>query len=179
VLSGLIGNLHLPVTVGLASIASLGYLVSRARHGVKQFTLFDVVAVVLLMAIVTATSVPLLEAAAAGAKQTALMENLHTLRSQIELYRLQHGGEPPVLYQGTLPQLVQATDVTGIPGWPGKRYPYGPYLSKGITANALTGRSVVTATESFPPKAASGAGGWLYHQPTGQIAIDLPEMLNQ
>jgi hypothetical protein len=55
----------------------------------------------------------------------------------------------------------------------------GPYLPEGIPANPLTGRSVITATETFPPEAASGQGGWLYQQETGQIAPDLPNILNR
>ena len=175
----MLGNVQLPAVVALAAIAALGYLVSHARHGRKQFTLLDGATVVLLMCIVAATAVPLLETAAQGAKQTALLQNLHALRSQIELYRAQHGGEPPVLYQGTFPQLIQATDAKGVPGLRGGNHPWGPYFPSGIPTNPMTGRTVVTASDSFPPTVASGNGGWLYHQPSGQIAIDLPGMLDK
>jgi type II secretory pathway pseudopilin PulG len=174
-----LGNVRIPVTVALAAIASLGYLVSRSRHGGKRFTLFDGMAIVLLMGIVSATSVPLLEAAAYTARHTALMQNLYTLRSQIEHYRLEHGGEAPVLVEDTLPQLLHRTDASGTPGQSASRFPYGPYLPKGIPVNPVTGRSVITASDSFPPPAASGNGGWLYHEATGQIAADLPEALDR
>jgi hypothetical protein len=131
------------------------------------------------MGIVTAASAPILEAAAYTARHSALMQNLYTLRSQIGLYCLEHGGEPPVLVESTLPQLVHRTDANGTPGQSASRFPHGPYLPRGIPVNPVTGRSVITATDSFPPKAASGNGGWLYHEATGQIAADLPEALNR
>jgi type II secretory pathway pseudopilin PulG len=176
---GFLADTRLPATVALAAIAALGYFVSRSRKGPRQFTLYDFVATVFLMAIVAATSVPLLEAASQGVKQSTLIQNLADLRAQIKLYRLQHGGEPPVYYERTLPQLVQATDAGGVPGPVGSRRPYGPYFPRGIPVNPLTGRATVTLTDTFPPTNASGNGGWLYHQATGRIAIDAPGLLDR
>ena len=107
------------------------------------------------------------------------MQNLHAFRTQIDLYKLQHGGDPPLAYEGILPQLVQATNAQGVPGPHDSRHPYGPYFPSGLPRNAVTDSTTITLTEDFPPTAASGNGGWLYHQPTGQVAIDLPDMLEQ
>ena len=52
------------------------------------------------------------------------------------------------------------------------------YLNE-IPANPLTGVATITETEETPPKHASGTGGWLYHQATGRIFIDAPELLNK
>ena len=178
-LSGLLENLHITAAVALAGVTALGYMMARFRRGRKQFTLIDCITVVLLMAIVSGAAIPLLEAASRGAKESALLQNLHSLRSQIALYKIEHGGEPPLLYEGTLPQLTHATDGAGTPGTPGGKCPYGPYLPNGILVNPVTGRSVVTETNTFPPTACSGNGGWLFHQESGQIAADLPEMLKR
>jgi len=172
-------NLQLPAAVALAALALIGYMASYARSGKADFTVIDAVIVAVLAAIVGATTIPLLEMANRRAKTTALLQNLHTLRSQIELYKLGHGGEPPVLYQGSFPQLIRATNAEGIPGEPGTEYPFGPYLRSGLPLNPITGRSIVTATGVFPPTAPSKNGGWLYHQATGQIAADLAEYLDQ
>jgi len=120
-----------------------------------------------------------IERATRQAQQSTLSENLRVLREQIELYKLQHGGYPPTLYEGGFPQLIRATDSRGRVGPPGSNYPLGPYLRTGVPLNPVTGRSIVTPTDVFPPEAASGNGGWLYHQPTGQIAIDLEEHLDR
>lgn len=128
--------------------------------------------VVAIMAAVTAIAMPLVSAADERAKATALQQDLHTLRSQIELYKVDHAGQLPLVYEGTFPQLTEPTDAKGVPGTGGKEYPYGPYL-KQIPVNPYTGVSTITATEKFPPAAPSGTGGWLYHEPTGQIVPDM------
>ena len=149
----------------------------RNRHGRTNLTVIDAVLLIVVIAIVCATAVPLIEAANRRAQQSALAQNLHTLRSQIELYKAEHGGQTPLLHDGTLPQMVQPTNADGMPGPAGGKYPFGPYLRSGVPTNPVSGRSVITATKSFPPTAASGNGGWLYHQETGQIVPDLEEYL--
>jgi type II secretory pathway pseudopilin PulG len=174
---------RLPTTVAISASISTLQAYSRmsrgSRHGRTNLTVIDVVLLVVVIAIVCATAVPLIEAANRRAQQSTLAQNLHTLRSQIELYKAEHGGRPPVLHEGMLPQMVQPTNADGVPGPAGGKYPFGPYLRSGVPINPVTGRSIVTATKTFPPTAASGNGGWLYHQETGQIAPDLDEYLGQ
>jgi len=172
-------GLQLPATVALAALAVLGYMVSRARQGRAQLTVLDALIVAGVVIILAAAAIPLIEAASSSARESALLENLHTLRSQIALYKAEHGGEPPLLFEGTFPQLIQPTNAAGEPGPIGSKYPFGPYLRTGVPLNPITGRSVVTLTKSFPATAPSGNGGWLYHQATGQIAADLEEYLTQ
>jgi general secretion pathway protein G len=170
-------DLQLPATVALAAMAVLGYLVTHARHGRTEFTLMDALILAVVVAIAAAAGIPLLEAASRRAQTSVLRENLRTLRSQIELYKLEHHGQPPVLSEGTLPQLIRATNAAGATGEPGGKHPLGPYLRGGVPVNSVTGRSIVTPTDVFPPAAPSGNGGWIYHQATGQIAADLKEFL--
>ncbi len=132
-----------------------------------------------VIAIVGAVAVPLFETASGRAELSALLRNLHTLRSQIELYKAEHDGRPPVAYQGTFPQLIKATNDAGIPGPPGPEFPHGPYLRGGVPVNSMTGRSIVTLTETFPPDSPSGNGGWIYHQASGQIAADTQRFLTE
>ena len=118
---------------------------------------------------------PMLDAAGDGAKSSAVQHNLRTLRQQIEMYKVEHGGKPPVLFKGDFPQLVYSTNSEGIPGPRGPMHPFGPYLPGGVPVNPHSGSSVVALTESFPPTAHTGTVGWLYHQESGRIAPDLPE----
>jgi general secretion pathway protein G len=170
---------HLPASILLGMIAGAAYLIAYGRHRSREFGLFDAMVVVTVMAIATAMAMPLLNAASDQTSASALLQNLHTLRNQIELYKVEHGGQPPLVYEGTFPQLMHATNAQGIPGPPGEENPYGPYLPTGIPVNPYTGSSRVTQTESFPPEAASGAGGWLYHPQTGRIAPDLDGHLTE
>jgi general secretion pathway protein G len=176
---GLSSNLQFAACVGLAALATVGYLVSRARCGRKEFTLLDALILAAAIAIVAGTGVPLLEAARYQTQLTVLQENLHTLRSQIELYRLQHQGVAPRVENGTLPQLLRPTNAAGAIGSGGSRYSLGPYLVSGVPTNPVTGRSIVSLTESFPPQSPTEGGGWLYHQATGQIAADVAGYLRQ
>lgn len=169
-------NANLPAAALLGAIAAGGYILAHARHRQLRFTLLDAMIVVVIMAIVTAIAMPLVTAAGEQARESALLQNLRTLRAQIELYKLEHGGEVPLLYEGTFPQLTEATNAAGLPGPPGRDHPCGPYFG-GIPANPYTGVSVVTLTETFPPTESTPVGGWLYHQETGQIAADLAEHL--
>jgi type II secretory pathway pseudopilin PulG len=166
-------GLQLPAALILGAMAAAAYLIGYIRHRGLQFHLLDALLVVAIMAVGTAVAMPLLNAAHDRATDAALRQNLRIVRGQIALYKMEHGGRPPLLFEGTFPQLVHATDSEGVPGPPGKDYPYGPYLPGGMPANPYTGVSVVTATDTFPPTVPSGVGGWLYHQPTGRVAADL------
>jgi general secretion pathway protein G len=151
----------------------LGPMRNHTRSGKTDFTLVDAILLAVVVAIGGAVGIPLIEKTTGQARRTALLENLHTLRSQIELYKLEHGGEPPVLYQNTFPQLIRATNAQGIPGERSSKYPYGPYLHDGVPVNPVTGCSIVALTDTFPPARPSGNGGWIYHQETGRVAADL------
>ncbi|MHC4176039.1 MAG: hypothetical protein ACYSWU_00945 [Planctomycetota bacterium] len=154
-------------------------MLNHTRSGKAEFTLVNAVILAVVVAIAGGIGIPLIEKASGRARRTALLQNLRTLRSQIELYKAEHGGNPPVLYESTFPQLIRATNAEGIPGQPSSKYPYGPYLHAGVPVNPLTERSIVTPTDTFPPTAPSGNGGWLYHQETGRIAIDLEGYLEE
>jgi type II secretory pathway pseudopilin PulG len=170
-------QVEIPVATGLAALAAIAFMIARARQREREFSLVDSLLLVILMSIAAAGGVTLVEAASAQAKETALRENLRMFRTQIEAYRLQHGGESPVLYKGSFPQLTEATDRRGMPGQPDSKHPYGPYFRAGIPVNPITGRWTVTLTDKSPPSRPSGHGGWLYHQQSGRITADLAEFL--
>lgn len=142
---------------------------SLRRHA---FTLVEVLIVVVILAILAGTVIPQFTASSDDAKDSAALYNLHTLRAQIELYKVQHNGVAPALTGGAFPQLTLATDADGNTGQPGDTYPYGPYLASGVPPNPLTGTPTVTAVATIPPASESGTGGWLYHEDSGQIFID-------
>lgn len=173
------GDLRLLAWTTRAVATVLGPMLSRIRSGKAELTLVNAVILAIVVAIAGGVGVPLVRKASRRAERTALLQNLRTLRSQIALYKLEHGGQPPALYQNTFPQLIRATNAEGIPGQAGSKYPYGPYLHGGVPVNPVTGCSIVTLTDTFPPAAPSGNGGWIYHQQTGQIAIDLEEFLTE
>ncbi|MFZ5833583.1 MAG: hypothetical protein ACOY3P_26140 [Planctomycetota bacterium] len=148
------------------------------RAGRTELTIVDALLLAILSTVVLAIAIPLLQTATDHVRQATLLDNLRTLRSQIELYKLEHRGNPPILREGALPQMIRPTNDEGITGIGRSDFPHGPYLKEGVPLNPITGRSVITLTDEFPPRKASGNGGWLYHQPSGQIVPDLPKFLD-
>jgi general secretion pathway protein G len=141
------------------------------------FTLIEIMIVVVILAILAATIIPQFSTSVNDSKVATMQSNLHTLRSQIQLYSLQHNGLFPSISNSTLPQLTGNTDVNGNLGT-GSAYIYGPYVQTQIPINPIDGNSTVTTTAVFPPTAATSAGGWLYDAATGQIAANDSGYLN-
>jgi len=172
-------QLTTPALALLAAGVALLYSLLRFRSRREEFGLVDFGILLMAVFTVAATVVPLVSAAQDRANAAALLRDLHIVRTQIELYKAEHNGRVPLLYKGGFPQLSQATDGIGVPGTPGTRFPYGPYLREGIPPNPFTGQSVVTAVQEFPATAPTGAGGWVYHQETGRIAPDVEGFLER
>ncbi|HEX5104542.1 MAG TPA: type II secretion system protein [Pirellulaceae bacterium] len=135
----------------------------------SAFTLVEVLIVVVIMAILAATIIPQFTDSTNDAKVSTTKFNLHTLRSQIELYRAQHNGLVPT---GTLVELTKSTDIDGNQGT-GTSFPYGPYIRE-IPMNPFTNSQTVTVITADPAAAGdvTGSGGWLYNDTTGGIWID-------
>ena len=141
----------------------------------SAFTLIEVLIVVVIMAVLAATIIPQFASSTTDAKASALKFNLHGLRQQVEMYKLQHNGTAPALTGGTLPGLIFASDAAGANTGsitPDSTHPFGPYVQGGaLPTNPFDGTVTVTQISTFPPTATAGAGqGWLYEPTSGQFA---------
>jgi prepilin-type N-terminal cleavage/methylation domain-containing protein len=74
----------------------------------SAFTLVEILIVVVIMAILAATIIPQFTDSTKDAKSSTGKFNLHTLRSQIQLYRAHHEGTAP---GDDLLELMDTTDV--------------------------------------------------------------------
>src|SRR5688572_16407018 len=141
------------------------------KHSARSaFTLVEVLIVVVIMAILAATIIPQFTDSTNDAKLSTVKFNLHTMRSQIELYKAHHNG---LLPSATLVELTKSTDVDGTQGT-GASFPYGPYMRE-IPANPFTNSSAVKSITNDPAVAAdvtSGNAGWLFNATSGGIWID-------
>lgn len=142
------------------------------RRPLCGFTLIEVLIVVVIMSILASVVISHYLDSANDAKKSVLQHNLNQFRLQLELYKVDHRGQTPQLINGSLPQMLASTDSNGAIGPAGPSYPFGPYMLAGLPQNPMSGNSTITAVASFPPTSASGNGGWLYLQTTGQIAAD-------
>jgi general secretion pathway protein G len=143
----------------------------------RGFTLIEVLIVVVIMSILAGVVISHYLDSAEDAKKSVLLHNLSQFRLQVELYKIDHQGLPPQLINGSLPQMIATSNSSGVIGPAGDSYPYGPYMLAGLPENPLTAKTTITAVSSFPPTSASGNGGWLYLQSTGQICPDSPGYL--
>ena len=134
-----------------------------ARHTMaKGFTLVEILIVVVILGILAAIVIPQFTSASETARAASLQSQLQTLRSQLELYQVQHNGD--------YPPLVTDTDwdkMTGTTGQDGAETgtAFGPYLQK-APVNAFTGGSGLAADNS---------ADWQYTETTGAIVAVLPE----
>ena len=125
----------------------------------RAFTLIEILIVVVILGILAAVVVPQFSDASSDAKLSALQTNLQTVRSQLQLYKLQHDETWPSL-AGFEKQMTQATDAAGKPAPPGTTgFPYGPYLLS-IPDNPYTDTNTVT-------KGATDSSAWYYDEKVG------------
>ena len=135
-------------------------------RSISAFTLIEVLIVVVIMAVLAATVIPQFSASTTDAKESSLKFNMHTLRSQIELYKIHHG-EYPKLTGTSLPQLLTTTDAAGDEDASGA---FGPYLDGDIPANPFDNKNTVyDAGTDSPEEATDDAEGWQYDEDTGGI----------
>lgn len=133
----------------------------------RGFTLVEILIVVVILGILAAIVIPQFSDASEDAKESALTSNLQTVRSQIELYKVQHGGEVPQPESGgaTWDRMTTYTDIDGTASaTKDTTYCYGPYLQK-VPTNPFNNKSAV---EVGTGSAAGGTTyGWYFNSSTG------------
>ncbi len=140
----------------------------------KGFTLVEILIVVIILGILAAIVIPQFTEASNDARESALASDLQTIRSQVELYKVQHNMYPGYTYDPDtdttsawdgatfVTQLTGTTDGNGNAGTD-----YGPYLQKfpangfvsGANADAVTG----DGTDGY---------GWNFNATTGKFTAN-------
>jgi general secretion pathway protein G len=157
----------------------------------KGFTLVEILIVVVILGILAAIVIPQFTGASTEAKESSLKSDLQAIRSQIELFRIQHNAEilpgETVNASGSIVTITSAdevvnalcyrTDKNGVPDTTGTglatTYKYGPYMNK-LPENpfsAVDDTVVVVADKSEGPSslaigttklAGAGTTGWYF-----------------
>ena len=130
------------------------------------FTLVEILIVVIILGILAAIVIPQFTDASNEARLSSLQSDLQTVRSQIELYKIQHLDNNPwadSVTQGTdiWTQMTTVTDATGAAGGN-----LGPYLQQPPT-NPFSPAAVSTTVVAAAAAPADDAAGWWFNTTTG------------
>jgi type II secretion system protein G len=128
----------------------------------NAFTLIEVLIVVIIMAVLAATIIPQFSQSTDDAKSSSVEFNLHTMQTQIEMYRFQHNGEWPE-FANIVDQLTKATNING--GLTGST-DFGPYMQE-IPKNPYNNSNGITAGDGSA--FIDDGTGWQYDENTGRI----------
>jgi len=138
----------------------------RAQQG---FTLVEILIVVVILGILAAIVIPQFTEASTEAKLSSLCSDLQTVRSQIELYKVQHNDAMPGTAAGVsfTKAMTGGTTLAGaIDGT--APFDYGPYLQC-IPKNPFTDINTVETGTGAP---GGGSHGWYFNTTTGAFNPD-------
>ena len=150
----------------------------------KGFTLVELIIVVTILGILAAIVLPTFQGNVATAKESAAKSDLMAMRTQIEVYKLQHNAYPPGYVSGAgAPiatvslQLIGTTTLAGqaspstVPADP---FLYGPYL-KSLPRNPFNSLSTIAYVDvgtAFSAAVDGTSSGWLYKKETAEIVMN-------
>jgi prepilin-type N-terminal cleavage/methylation domain-containing protein len=166
------------------------------QRALRGFTLIELLIVVIIIAILAAIAIPQFSSSSGDAQESALDANLATMRSSIELYRVQHANVYPGVNvsSGGAPTCVSSGGVAGtaaVKSAPAFKdqltaysnasgatctvknadYPFGPYV-RAIPAEPIGNVDTVNVTNAVLGTPDSGGKGWNYSALTGQFIIN-------
>ena len=131
------------------------------------FTLVEILIVVVILGILAAIVIPQFTEASTEAKTSSLCTDLQTMRSQIELYKIQHNdilpGAGTASFTAALTGMTDVAGAVALAAGPGV---YGPYIQK-IPTNQFTDSAVITDDGGVTVD-----GGWDYVEGTGAFHAD-------
>ncbi|MGA2442618.1 MAG: prepilin-type N-terminal cleavage/methylation domain-containing protein [Tepidisphaeraceae bacterium] len=133
-------------------------MTNRRGSARRGFTLVEILIVVIILGILAAIVIPQFTNASQNARESSLQSTLQTLRSQIQLYKLQHGD--------LLPDLVTDwTPLTASTSYGNPAQTFGPYM-QAVPVNPMNGNSNVAdgtvATGGATAPTASKVCGFVY-----------------
>ena len=148
----------------------------------RAFSTVEAALVVIVLAVVVTMVAPRFsQAAITENRMDDLCNSLQLLRSQIELYKVQHGNDPPmrtpdgsIVFDEHFEQMIYCTDTDGNVKSRQPRtkrdntYIFGPYL-KSVPENPFNGSTTIVRASDRDDIPVPGNAGWAYVPETGDI----------
>ncbi len=148
----------------------------------KGFTLVEILIVVIILGILAAIVIPQFTEASESARDSSLVSDLQTLRSQIELYKIQHHDNYPGDTTGDgmtdsaadfIADLTGTTDSDGAAVVFGTAGALGPYLQSFPTNPFVADNAVsrlITVAGGVP--LGDNATGWHFDTTIGKVSAN-------
>ena len=141
----------------------------RAKSSTKSgFTLVEILIVVIILGILAAIVIPQFTSASEDARESSVKSQLQSLRTQIQLYKLEHRDNLPNLVDESWNQMLKKTNDSGDVGTDPQVHKFGPYIAT-APVNPVNSKSGVAA--------AAGDGiGWVFNATTGELKATNKDM---
>ena len=130
-------------------------MLARVPNRKTGFTLVEILIVVIILGILAAIVIPQFTNASQDARESSLLSQLQTLRSQIELYKLQHHDALPDLVTNWDPMTTATNSLGAAATLPTDSF--GPYMQSAPT-NPINTLSTVTNGNTALAAAAADCG---------------------
>ncbi|MGH2271255.1 type IV pilin protein [Anaerohalosphaeraceae bacterium U12dextr] len=151
----------------------------------NAFTLIELMIVVSILGILAAIALPMFQNQSQLAKESAAKNMLRSLRSQTELYKLDHNGLTPGYYYNpvgalsnasadkVMEQLICTTDVKGVSSTNTTKtatFCCGPYFMK-MPVNPFNDKRNIKLVTNFAAEA-DRSTGWLFKRETCEFRLN-------
>ena len=141
----------------------------------KGFTLVEILIVVVILGILAAIVIPQFSDASTQSKVSSCLSSLQSLRSQVQLYKIQHNDNPPsvgAFVEATfIAQMETYSDASGTTAAAKNAATgiiYGPYVQD-IPDNPWNNSDSVAAADA-------ATVGWVYDATTGDVYIGIADL---
>jgi len=143
-------------------------MTKRKKHG---FTLVEILIVVVILGILAAIVIPQFSQASLEARESSLKSNLQAVRSQIELYKIQHIENLPGT-QGSVTFVNAMTNSTDSAGAT-TGTDYGPYM-RAVPVNPFIPGTVTTLVNegTTTPVVGDDTSHWYFNTSTGEFVAN-------
>lgn len=157
---------------GKVNVSENGRFIMKTKMTNAGFTLVEILIVVVILGILAAIVIPQFTQASTEARENSLKANLQTMRSQIELYKIQHNDDMPATVSGVDFEAAMTgyTLITGVATTQGTANALGPYL-QALPENPFN-RLRTVAEVTVDTGLGDNVTGWEFNTLTGQFHAD-------